>query len=70
MTLHIFPTTQAAPHCVMARRANVQHRRSHEGERTIPLLAADYGYVRIYEDAILATVLVGRLYPYMVSSLL
>ena len=64
------PYHPACPHCVMARRANVQHRKSHEGDRTIPLLVADYGYVRNYEDEILATVLVVRLYPYNLSLLL
>ena len=58
------PFHPACPYCVMARRPNTQHRRSHEGDRTVPLLVADYGYVRDSEDVVLATVLVIRLYPY------
>ena len=58
------PFCPGCPYCVMARKPNLQHRRSHEGDRTIPMLVADYGYIRDADDTLLATVLVLRLYPY------
>ena len=57
------PYHPGCPFCVMGRRPNTQHRRSHEGDRDVPLLVADYGYVRNSEDEVLATVLVIRIYP-------
>ena len=60
------PFHPGCPFCVTARRANVQHRTSHEGQRTIQFLVTDYGYGRDSNDEIMATVLVVRLYPYNV----
>ena len=48
------------------RRANDQHRRSHEDARTIPLLVADYCFLKTSGEEKLQPVLVMRLYPYMI----
>ena len=40
------PYHPSCPLCRAARRPNVQHRLSHEFERTIPLLVADYCFVK------------------------
>ena len=50
--------------CVQARRPN-SHHRSHGSapQRSVPLLVADYCYMRDVLDEELATVLVARLYP-------
>ena len=58
------PFCPGCPFCVMARKPNLQHRKSHEGDRSIPMLVADYGYTRDSDDTRLATALVLRLYPY------
>ena len=51
-------------HCVAARRPNSHHRRQPSSrQRTVPLLVADYAYVRDHLDKSLATVLVARLLP-------
>ena len=50
--------------CVMARRRAAPHRRSQaSSRRSIPLLVADYCYMRDCHDTELATVLVVKLYP-------
>ena len=60
------PYASWCPFCVACRRANSHHRRSHESERTIPLLVGDYGFIRDSQDQDLTTVLVLRLYPYRI----
>ena len=51
-------------HCGRARRQNTPHRqRLPSSQRTTPLLAADYCFIRDSQDKDLCTVLVGRLYP-------
>ena len=62
-TTHL-PFHPSCPYCVMARRPDCQHRKSHDGERTVPLFAADDVCVRNSADAILPTVPVIRVYPY------
>ena len=57
------PYHPACPWCVAARRPNVQHRLSHECERIIPLLVADYCYVQGGEGEVSLCTLVARLYP-------
>ena len=50
--------------CVMARRRASPHTRSKaSSRRSIPLLVADYCYMRDCHDTELATVLVAKLYP-------
>ena len=59
-----WPYRSWCPHCVAARRQNSPHHRSNSAvTRTIPLLVADYCYVRDHEDKALATVLVAKLFP-------
>ena len=43
---------------------NTSHSKSHEAERTIPLLVGDYAFCRDSKDDKLATLLVLRLLPY------
>ena len=50
--------------CVSCRRPNDHHRASKESSRTIPLLVADYGFPKNYEDDDTLTVLIMRVYPY------
>ena len=50
--------------CVSCRRPNDHHRDSKESSRTIPLLVADYGFPKNYEDDDTLTVLIMRVYPY------
>ena len=40
------PYHPGCPICAATRRPNVQHRKSHEAARVIPLLVGDYGFVR------------------------
>ena len=49
--------------CVAAKRGNAPHRFCHLYSREIPLLVADYCYVRDSRDDDLLTIFVGRLYP-------
>ena len=58
------PFHPGCPICVATRRPNAHHRRSHENERVIPLLVADYCFLKTTGDVVLQTVLVLRLYPY------
>ena len=51
-------------HCVAARRKNSHHRRCQTtAQRTVPLMVADYAYLRDHIDQELATILVVRLLP-------
>ena len=49
--------------CVAAKRQNTPHLRQSGPDREIPLLAADYCYLKDGRDDDLLTVFVGRLYP-------
>ena len=49
--------------CVMARRPNTHHRSRLSSRRALPLLVADYCYLRDVHDEFLAKVLIARLYP-------
>ena len=60
------PFHSGCPICVACRRPNTHHRQTREAERVIPLLVADYCYVRSTGESELQTVLVMRLYPYKV----
>ena len=50
--------------CVRCKRPNTPHTRSHESERTIPLLVGDYGFIKDSSDEENVTILVLKLYPY------
>ena len=52
------PFHPGCPMCVATRRSNTQHRRSHDNERTVPLLAADYCVIKTTGDVLLQTVAV------------
>ena len=58
------PYHPACPICASTRRPNDHHRRSLENERVIPLLVADYCFVKTSGDARNQTIVVLRLYPY------
>ena len=58
------PYDANCPFCVACRRANSHHRTSHESERQIPLLVADYCIIKESSDTENITILVMRLYPY------
>ena len=49
--------------CVAAKRANAPHTSMPDHSKEIPLLAADYCYVRDGRGQDLLTIFVGRLYP-------
>ena len=49
--------------CVMSRKPNPKHLRSHFAKRDIPLLVGDYAFVRNSVDEDLLTIFVGRMYP-------
>ena len=51
------------PHCVAGRRSNNPHRTRLSNHRKVPLLCADYCYLRDVEDEAPLTAMVGRLYP-------
>ena len=58
------PYASWCPWCVMGRRSNAPHFRSQDGsDRSLPLLVADYAFVRDKDDDVLATLLVCKLYP-------
>ena len=50
--------------CRACKMPNVGHVRSHEADRTIPLLVGDYAFCRDSRDEYLATLLILRLFPY------
>ena len=60
------PFDPACPYCAACKRLNVQHRSSHEHERRIPLVVADYCFPKTSDDKIPLTVLVARVYPYKI----
>ena len=58
------PYRSWCPHCVASRRPNSHHKlSSRSSRRTIPLMVADYAYVRDHMDTAVVTVLVVRLKP-------
>ena len=50
--------------CTSCKRPNLPHFKSHESERTIPLLVGDYGFVKDSSDEDNVTVLVLKLFPF------
>ena len=49
--------------CVMSRKPNPKHLRSHFAKRDVPLLVGDYAFVRSSTDQDLLTLFIGRIYP-------
>ena len=54
------------PFCVAGRRNNSHHRPSHESSRSVPLVVADYAFLRNQSDEDVATVLVVKILPYKI----
>ena len=50
--------------CTSCKRPNVPHLKSHDSERTIPLLVGGYGFVKDGSDDENITILVLKLFPY------
>ena len=50
--------------CVSCKRPNVPHLKSHESDRTIPLLVGDYGFIKDSSDDENITILILKLFPY------
>ena len=50
--------------CSSCKKPNAPHLKSHETERTIPLLVGDYGFVKDGVDSENVTVFVLKLYPF------
>ena len=58
------PYRSWCPYCVAARRPNSRHGRSQtEDQKSLPLLVADYCFMKDNDDQEITTVLVARLYP-------
>ena len=57
---------EACPFCKACRSPNPQHRKSHESSRRLPLLVADYCFLKTTDDSKHLTILVMRLYPYKI----
>ena len=53
--------------CRACKLPNTAHLKSHEDDRTIPLLVGDYAFCRDSKDESLATILVLRLFPYKLT---
>ena len=53
--------------CRACKMPNIAHMKSHEADRTIPLLVGDYAFCRDSKDEGLATLLVLRLLPYRLT---
>ena len=62
--LRHLPHDPACPVCASSRGLILPHQVSNEYLRVIPLLVADYCFVRFHGDKVLQTVLVLRLIPY------
>ena len=58
------PYDPACDICTACKRPNVSHVKSHEDERTIPLLVADYAFIKDSTDEENITLLVMKLYPF------
>ena len=50
--------------CTSCKKPNAPHLKSHESERTIPLLVGDYGFIKDSSDEDNITVLVLKLFPF------
>ena len=50
--------------CASSKKPNIAHQKSHESERTIPLLVGDYGFIKDGSDDDNITILVLKLFPY------
>ena len=50
--------------CAASKKPNLPHLKSHESERTIPLLVGDYGFIKDGSDDENVTVLVLKLFPF------
>ena len=53
--------------CRACKRPNNGHMKTHEAERSIPLLVGDYAFCRDSKDESLATLLILRLLPYRLT---
>ena len=60
------PFRSWCPHCAATRKSNLPHRTS-KSKSTIPLLTADYCYVRESADQDLLTCLVARVHPWKMT---
>ena len=58
------PYDPGCPICISCRRPNNKHIKSHEQERTIPLVVGDYTPVRDSRDEDYAELLVMKVYPF------
>ena len=63
------PHCKYCPWCVASRRSNMPHRRSNNSDRVIPLLVADYCFLKGQNGDDHIMVLVMRLCPFRVSGL-
>ena len=50
--------------CTSCKKPNAPHLKSHESERTIPLLVGDYGFIKDGSDDENVTILVLKLFPF------
>ena len=59
-----WPYRTWCPHCVAARRRNTQHRSVNPSiRRTVPLMVADYAFVKDDQDPEVCTILVVKITP-------
>ena len=58
------PYHPGCPVCAATRRPNDSHFVSHEHLRVVPILVADYCFMKFADEQCLQPVLVMRLYPY------
>ena len=58
------PYDNACPYCAACKRNNDPHPGSHECQRLIPRIVADYCFPKGIQDDVPMTVLVARVYPY------
>ena len=57
------PYAPWCPFCVAFRKPNHPHRKPRHAGREIPLMVADYAFVRNSQDAVLLKLLIVRRYP-------
>ena len=60
------PYCDWCPFCVSCRRPNSHHRLSQGEERQVPLLVADYGFLRDRVSQDLVSMIVVKVYPYKI----
>ena len=58
------PFHPGCPICASTRRPNSMHMQAHEHLRVVPLLVADYCFMKFADEQCLQPILVMRLYPY------